>query len=213
MPIERRPLREQVKDELLERLARGEFTAGEPINEVHLAAELGVSRTPLREAMISLEREGIITSERGKGFRFALLSAQEFRDLTTIVAAMESLALELSDPAHLRAIAPRLLAEARAFSAEQAPYDVIERYDDAWHDLLLSGCRNERLMDLITSLKLTMHRYERLVVGDQDVLERTAAEHERIAECLLTEGVPAAVLALRDNWTSGMERILERLEG
>ena len=51
-----------------------------------------------------------------------------------IVATMESLALELSSPDHLKAIAPRLLEEAHAFSAPQAEYDVIERYDDAWHD-------------------------------------------------------------------------------
>ncbi|MFI6638375.1 GntR family transcriptional regulator [Streptomyces sp. NPDC050504] len=212
MPIENRPLREQVKEELLKRLGRGTIPTGEAINEGKLATELGVSRTPLREALISLEREGIITSERGKGFRFTPMSAREFRDLTTIVATLESLALETSDPAHLAEMAPRLLEEARAFSVEQAPHDVIERYDDAWHDLLLSGCPNDRLLDLLASLKLTMHRYERLALGDQDVLERSAEEHERIAECLLRRDVEGAARALRENWNSGMDRILERLK-
>lgn len=212
MPIERRPLREQIKDELLKRLSQGEYDPDEPINESTLSTELGVSRTPLREALIALEREGIIRSERGKGFRFAPMSAKEFCDLTTIVAAVESLALEQSDPGYLKSIAPRLLEEARAFDVPQATYEVIERYDDAWHDLLLSGCANERLMDLIGTLKLTMHRYERVVVGDQEVLERSAEEHERIAECLIADDIPAAAAALRANWESGMERILERFE-
>ncbi|WP_433229689.1 GntR family transcriptional regulator [Actinomadura formosensis] len=211
MAIDRRPLREQIKDEILERLARGEFGPDQPINEMALAAELGVSRTPLREALIGLEREGIILSERGKGFRFAPMSSKEFEDLTTIVAAMESLALELSDPGHLRAVAPRLLEEARAFSAPEAEYAVIERYDDAWHDLLLSGCPNERLMDLITSLKLTMHRYERVMVGDWEMLERSAQEHERIAEHLVSADIEGAVEALKANWESGKDRILARL--
>jgi DNA-binding GntR family transcriptional regulator len=211
MPIENRPLREQVKEELIKRLGRGTIPTGEPLNEGRLATELGVSRTPLREALISLEREGLITSERGKGFRFAPMSAQEFRDLTTIVATLESLALESTDPAQLAELAPKLLAEARAFSAPQAPHDVIERYDDAWHALLLSGCPNARLMDLIASLKLTMHRYEQVALGDQDVLERSAEEHERIAECLVRGDVPQAVRALKENWNSGMDRILERL--
>ncbi|MEV6103882.1 GntR family transcriptional regulator [Streptomyces sp. NPDC051940] len=211
MAIDRRPLREQVKDELLARLARGEFTTDEPLNEVQLAAELGVSRTPLREALITLEREGVITSRRGKGFSFTPMNPQEFHDLTAIVVALESLALRSSDPAHLASIAPRLLDEARAFSAPAARHEVIERYDDEWHDLLLSGCGNERLMDLLMSLKLTMHRYERVVVGDQDILERSAQEHERIAQCLLRGDVPAAVEALSDNWSSGRDRILERL--
>ncbi|QNS03183.1 GntR family transcriptional regulator [Streptomyces xanthii] len=212
MPIENRPLREQVKEELLRRLGSGTIATSEPINEGQLATELGVSRTPLREALITLEREGVITSERGKGFRFTPLSAQEFRDLTAIVATLEALALRSSAPDHLAEIAPRLLEEARAFSAPQAPHDVIERYDDAWHDLLLSGCANGRLMQLITSLKLTMHRYERVALGDQDVLERSAVEHERIAECLQSGDLDAAVTALQENWNSGMDRILERLK-
>ncbi|MFI7007796.1 GntR family transcriptional regulator [Streptomyces sp. NPDC050145] len=212
MPIENRPLREQVKEELLRRLGSGTIATNEPINEGQLATELGVSRTPLREALITLEREGVITSERGKGFRFTPLSAQEFRDLTAIVATLEALALRSSAPDHLAEIAPRLLEEARAFSAPQAPHDVIERYDDAWHDLLLSGCANARLMQLITSLKLTMHRYERVALGDQDVLERSAVEHERIAECLQSGDLDAAVAALQENWNSGMDRILERLK-
>ncbi|MFD9902995.1 GntR family transcriptional regulator [Streptomyces sp. NPDC059063] len=212
MPIERRPLREQVKEELLERLARGEFVTGETVNELQLAAELGVSRTPLREALITLEREGVITSERGKGFRFTAMSPEEFRDLTVIVAALEALALELSDPAHLRSIAPRLRADARAIAEPGAPGDAAERYEDAWRDLLLSGCPNGRLRDHIASLKLTTRRYQRLVAGDRDLLARSAAEHERIADHLLRDDVPGAVAALKENWTNGMERILKRLE-
>ncbi|TDD39989.1 GntR family transcriptional regulator [Actinomadura sp. KC06] len=213
MPIDRRPLREQIKDEILDRLSKGDFAPDQPINEMVLAAELGVSRTPLREALIGLEREGIIVSERGKGFRFAPMSPQEFDDLTTIVAALESLALELTDPGYLRSVAPRLLEEARAFSAPEAEQALIERYDDAWHDLLLSGCPNERLMDLITSLKLTMHRYERVAVGDSEVLERSAQEHERIAERLVSMDIEGAVEALKANWQSGKDRIIARLTG
>lgn len=106
MPIENRPLREQVKEELIKRLGRGTIATNSPINEGQLATELGVSRTPLREALITLEREGVITSERGKGFRFTPLSAREFRDLSAIVATLEALALESSDPEHLAATAP-----------------------------------------------------------------------------------------------------------
>ncbi|GAA2079729.1 GntR family transcriptional regulator [Streptomyces albiaxialis] len=212
MGIERRPLREQVKDEILELLGQGRLDTGEPINEIQLAEEVGVSRTPLREALISLEREGIITSERGKGFRFAPIGARELRDVTAILISLESLALELSSPEHLASIAPRLLEEARAFSAPQAPHGTIERYDDAWHDLLLSGCRNTRLMDMISSLKLTVHRYERVLIADEEILQRAAEEHELIAQHLLDGRLEDAVAALKANWTSGMNRILERLE-
>ncbi|HEY1176094.1 MAG TPA: GntR family transcriptional regulator, partial [Phytomonospora sp.] len=87
MPIERRPLRDQIKREVLGRLRRGDFPAGQNINEGRLAGELGVSRTPLREALIALEIEGLIESQPGKGFRFAPVSPREYQELCPVVAA------------------------------------------------------------------------------------------------------------------------------
>ncbi|MEV4060768.1 GntR family transcriptional regulator [Nonomuraea dietziae] len=211
MPIERRPLREQIREELLSRIDRGDFAAGTDINEVALATELGVSRTPLREALITLAGEGVLESNQGKGFRFAPVSRKEFRELCEIVAALESLALERSDPAYLREIAPKLLTLARDFPDSVAEQQVIERHDDEWHDLLLSGCRNERLLDLITSVKAGMRRYAHLLAGDETPLEREQAEHCRVAELLMVGDLPQAAEALRVNWVNGMERMMSRI--
>ncbi|MFI6598154.1 GntR family transcriptional regulator [Nonomuraea sp. NPDC050536] len=212
MPIERRPLREQIREELLRRLDRGDFAAGTDINEAALAGELGVSRTPLREALITLAGEGVLESSQGRGFRFAPVSKQEFRELCEIVAALEALALETSDPVSLKKIAPKLLELAREFPDAVAEQQVIERHDDEWHDLLLSGCPNERLLDLITSVKAGMRRYAHLLAGDDAPLQREAAEHCKVAEELLSGDLPAATRALRDNWVNGMERMMSRLE-
>ncbi|MER6947298.1 GntR family transcriptional regulator [Nonomuraea sp. NPDC000554] len=211
MPIERRPLREQIREELLSRLDRGEFTAGTDVNEAALAAELGVSRTPLREALITLAGEGVLESNQGRGFTFAPVSRKEFRELCEIVAALEALALDGSDPAHLQRIAPDLLRLATDFPDSVAEQQVIERHDDEWHDLLLSGCQNERLLDLITSVKAGMRRYAHLLAGDDAPLEREAAEHSRIAEFLLAGDLKSAAEALRHNWVNGMERMLSRI--
>jgi DNA-binding GntR family transcriptional regulator len=206
--IERRSLRTQIKAEVLERLARGEFDVDQRINEVHLAAQLGVSRTPLREALIALENEGVIQSESGKGFRFAPVSVAEFEELCPVLSTLEALALQLSSPAHLAAIAPELMAKATAFDLDQEEHGVIMRYDDEWHDLLLSGCQNTRLMDLITTLKVALHRYERLMVSDEEVLSRAASEHQQIARCLLDDDLTGAMEALRLNWANGMARVV-----
>ncbi|GAA4077185.1 GntR family transcriptional regulator [Nonomuraea soli] len=211
MPIERRPLREQIRDELLRKLDRGDFAAGTDINEVALASELGVSRTPLREALITLAGEGVLESNQGRGFRFAPVSRKEFRELCEIVGALESLALQLSDAGYLRRLGPKLLRLARDFPDQVAEQQEIERHDDEWHDLLLSGCPNERLLDLITSVKAGMRRYAHLQAGDDAPLEREAAEHCRIAEALVEGDLPAATAALRDNWVNGMERMMSRL--
>ena len=212
MAIERRPLRDQIKREVLERLRRNAIPAGQDINESRLAEELGVSRTPLREALIALEIEGLIESRPGKGFRFAPVSPKEYRELCPVVAALEGLALESSDPAHLAAVAPRLLAMATEFDASVASHAEVDRRDDEWHDLLLSGCGNERLMDLLTTLKASLRRYVHLLIDDETEISRSADEHRLIAERIIGGDLPGAVEALKANWTSGMERVLEKLE-
>ena len=138
MVIERRNLRSQVRDELLARMRSGLVQPGEGINEVQLANELGVSRTPLREALIALESEGQIESENGKGFRFVPLSAQEFEDLAPVMAALESLALELSPLEELRPIGERLAALAAEFDQEVAQHSLVVTKDDEWHGIMLS---------------------------------------------------------------------------
>jgi DNA-binding GntR family transcriptional regulator len=155
MAIERKNLRSQVREELLARMRAGDVQPGEGINEVQLAAELGVSRTPLREALIALESEGQIASENGKGFRFVPLSAQEFEDLAPVMAALESLALELSPVDDLRAIGRRLSSLAAEFDQEVVEHALVVTKDDEWHGIMLSACPNQRLLDVIASVRST----------------------------------------------------------
>lgn len=209
MAIERRTLRAQVREELLARMRSGAVQPGEGINEVQLAAELGVSRTPLREALIALESEGQIGSENGKGFRFVPLSAGEFEDLAPVMAALEGLAIELSPRAELAAIGVRLAALAADFDQEVVEHALVVSKDDEWHGIMLSACRNTRLLDVIASVRGSFHRYESLLVPNDVMVERVAAEHSEIAERLIAEDIPGAVRALRANWLNGMRRIVD----
>ena len=209
MAIERKNLRSQVREELLARMRSGAVQPGEGINEVQLAGELGVSRTPLREALIALESEGQITSENGKGFRFVPLSASEFEDLAPVMAALEGLALELSPIERLREIGGRLATLAAEFDQEVVEHALVVTKDDEWHGIMLSACPNLRLLDVIASVRGAFHRYESLLVPNDVMVERVAAEHAAIAERLEAGDVPGAVAALKANWMHGMQRILD----
>ncbi len=208
MPIERRALREQVRDELLARMRTGAVTPGEGINEVQLAAEIGVSRTPLREALIALETEGQIDSESGKGFRFAALSAREFEELAPVISALEGLAIELSPVPEMQKLGVRLAALASDFDSESAAHAMIMTRDDEWHGVMLGACPNERLLALIATVRQSFHRYESLLVPDEAIVSRVAAEHAAIARCLIDGDIPGAREALEVNWVNGAKRIL-----
>ncbi|MDJ0333611.1 GntR family transcriptional regulator [Salinibacterium sp. G-O1] len=208
MAIERKTLRSQVRDELLARMRSGEAQPGEGINEVQLASELGVSRTPLREALIGLESEGQITSENGKGFRFVKLSASEFEELGPIMAALESLAIELTPADVMRSIGRELKVLADDFSQNIAEHGVIAQRDDEWHSVMLSECPNARLLETIEGVRALFHRYESLLVPNEVMVDRVAAEHLEIADALIAGDIPLAQKALKANWINGARRIL-----
>lgn len=213
MAIERRALREQVREELLARMRAGAVHPGEGINEVSLAADLGVSRTPLREALIALESEGQIESQNGRGFRFVPLSKREFEDLAPIMAALEGLALELSREEELRHIGARLGKLAADFDTDVAQHSTIMERDDEWHLEMLSACPNERLLAHIAGVRQAFHRYESLLVPDEAMVARASEEHRRIAERLADGDVKGAREALKVNWVNGARRIVERGSG
>jgi DNA-binding GntR family transcriptional regulator len=187
----------------------GEVSPGQSINEVQLAAELGVSRTPLREALIALESEGQIESENGKGFRFVPLSAKEFEDLAPILANLEGLALELSPLDELQALGHRLAELAAGFDQELVQHALVVSKDDEWHGLMLSACPNRRLIDVLDNIRQAFHRYESLLVPSDVMVKRVAAEHAAIAHHLIDGDLPGAVAALKENWMHGMRRILD----
>lgn len=208
MAIERKTLRSQVREELLSRMRSGEAQPGEGINEVQMAAELGVSRTPLREALIGLESEGQITSENGKGFRFVKLSAAEFEELGPIIATLESLALELTPGDLRKEIGLELRVLANEFSQNFAELGLVAQRDDEWHSAMLRGCTNTRLLEVIESVRSLFHRYESLLVPSEVMIERVAAEHVQVADSLIAGDLPGAQEALKSNWLNGVSRIL-----
>lgn len=212
MPIQRTNLRDLVKREILTRLASGTLIPGTAVNEVQLADELNISRTPLREALITLQRDGVIVSEAGKGFSWAPVSVREFREIVPIIAALESLALAETPIEALAAVASELSAKAKADHDELAVHSELITADDAWHGIFLQVCPNRRLVELIGREKTALHRYERLVVRDDAIVRRVAEEHESIAQHLQDGDKDAAITALRENWLNSRDRLVSQLE-
>lgn len=204
------PLSELVREEIKDQLVNGELKPGSPINEKEFAAELGVSRSPLREALIRLQSESLITRSAGKGFSVSLLEPEEAKDLYRLVGELESLALR-SDWEASASTFERLreLNEARRTAADARE---IVRVDTKWHNLLISQCRNAKLQETISRLKSQLYRYEQKFIREKENDRKPVQEHKQIVEALEAGDIDQASDVIRDHWLRGVSKVTEQLE-
>ncbi|GAA3578411.1 GntR family transcriptional regulator [Amycolatopsis ultiminotia] len=199
----KRPLRGELIDEITTRVLDGRLAADTRINEVHLAKELGVSRTPLREALIGLADRGMLVAAPGRGFLVAPLDPDEARRLYPLVAELESLALRWTSPLELATLpdALDLLADRMA---EPLDGGNVSDVDDQWHALLLSRCANPYLLRLIEQTKPLLKRYESHYLGGRARAAESVGEHRAIADALRSGDLSAASALLVRNWVKAL---------
>ncbi|MEV6879964.1 GntR family transcriptional regulator [Amycolatopsis sp. NPDC051128] len=199
----RTPLRSDLIEEITARVLDGRLAAGTRVNEVHLARELGVSRTPLREALIGLTGRGLLVSAPGRGFLVPPFDPDEARRLYPLVAELEALALRWTSPLELAGLPDALDAVADEMAAAPDGADPSE-VDDRWHALLLSRCPNPHLLRLIEQTKPLLKRYESGYFARADRAEESIGEHRRIAAALRDGDVRTASAVLVRNWVKAL---------
>jgi DNA-binding GntR family transcriptional regulator len=204
--ITRAPLRDEVHRRLLELIHRGELQPGARVRDVQLAGQLGVSRTPVREALLRLVREGVLEADMGRGFSVRRLDAAEMRETGAILSSLEDLALRLSGP-----IPPERLARLGEIDRELAntrgDADRCIALDEAWHRTLLEGCPNTRLLAMISELWHVPRRYMRGYLRDQGRVTLSTQHHARIIEALRRNDLASARERFNHHWDRGIEEL------
>jgi DNA-binding GntR family transcriptional regulator len=204
--ITRVPLRDQVHHAIVDRILRDELKPGARISDTALARELGVSRTPIREALLRLEREGFLEADIGRGFFVKPLSVREVREAYPVLWTLEVLALRGTG-----ALTPERRAEMNRINAALEGEDDPERridLDGEWHRTLLEPCGNEYLMGLIASLKSVIRRYEYAYMQNAGYIPVSTRAHDEIAELVAAGDVEGAVPLLENNWRFTMQSLL-----
>lgn len=210
--IQRQPLRQQVRQELLAMVFDGSLPVGVRINERQVAEQLGVSRTPVREALMALEEEGIVESRPARGFAPAPLSARDVRETYPMIAALEVLAIRSTAPEVLAAASGRLRRTADELAGAEGDARRAKRLDDRWHDQLVAGCGNERLLRSLAALKRVVDRYELAWLGDGERSAVSVEQHHGIADALAAGDLGRAAALLELNWRATMQGLLAWLE-
>jgi len=205
--ITRRLLRDEVQAEIVARIFSGQFVPEVKINELELAGELGVSRTPVREALGMLAQEGVLRSLPGRGFVLPALTPAVVREVYPLIAALEAVALRNADPAELAALVPSLNAICTRMLVAKSGVQ-IQELDDEWHALLCSRYENERLRSTVATFKTQVRRYELTLFADPKSVQASVREHRAIARAVQRADVDSAAALLQVNWHAGMQRLL-----
>ena len=193
-----------------QQIANGELPPGQHVNEVHLAEQLAVSRTPLRESLSQLTAEGLLESKPRRGFFTKQLTIDEVKQLYPLRAYLDPQALRMAGIPGQKRIAELRRINTQISKARGRPARAVD-LDDQWHRLLLDGCPNRILLDFIDQLIWKSRRYEFAYMTQTGNLDMATSEHAAILDALEKSDLATACKILKQNMTSAREPLLDWL--
>lgn len=209
-----KPLRELVLEALREAIFNGVLQPRERLMEIQLAEELGVSRTPVREALRKLEQEGFIVMVPRKGAYVADLSLKDIEDVFEIRIALEGLAASLSAERitdEELEVMQRLLAE-KAEAIKSLNMEKLVEVDTQFHETIYNSSRNERLSNIISNLREQIQRYRTTSLAYPGRMQRSLEEHRSIVEAIQARDPILAKQLVQDHIENAENTLLETLK-
>ena len=195
------PLRDVVFNTLRQAILKGELAPGERLMEIQLAEKLGVSRTPIREAIRKLELEGLVLMIPRKGAEVAKISEKSLRDVLEVRRSLEELAIELACQRMSEEELVDLEQAQRAFrqAISQGMAMSIAETDEHYHDIIYQGTCNDKLVQMLNNLREQMYRYRLEYIKDEDKRQVLLVEHEHILAALKGRNIAEAKTAMREH--------------
>ena len=181
------PLRDVVFNTLRQAIITGEFAPGERLMEIALANRLGVSRTPVREAIRKLELEGLVVMIPRKGAEVAKITEKDLRDVLEVRSSLEELAAELAAEPMNDEVKEKLEKALKEFeeAIESDDNAAIADSDVDFHDVIFEATGNARLIQIINNLREQMYRYRLEYVKDTEYHTVLLNEHRELAKAMV----------------------------
>lgn len=193
------PLRDVVFNTLRQAILTGDLKPGERLMEIHLANRLGVSRTPIREAIRKLELEGLVIMIPRRGAEVAQITEKSLKDVLEVRRALDALCAELACDRISDEELANLKEACETFEKATATKDtkIIAKADVALHDIIVKATNNQRLVTLVNNLSEQMYRYRFEYIKDDTQHGRLVEEHRAIYESIVNKDIEAASAAAR----------------
>ena len=198
-------LRVRVFEALEQAIINGEYKEGDTLNELKLTKELGVSRTPIREALTQLELEGLVKNIQNKGAVVVGISQKDIEDIYEIRLRLDCFAAELATGNITGEQLDRLeqAVELQAFYAEKGDTEQVRKYDSEFHNTIYEASGNRPLCAMLKSFHNQIRRARGISLGvtgrsaksieeHRGILEAVKAHDSKLASYLMTEHIKNA---------------------
>jgi DNA-binding GntR family transcriptional regulator len=209
----RKSLREEVYESLKKSILHGKLKGGQRLIEETLADQIGISRTPVREAFHKLERDDLVTKLPKGGFAVREFTKEDVDEIFGIRSALESYAAYL---ATLR-ISPEKISQLEKKVKESE--DALEKEDDEkliqlnteFHDLIYKSCKSKKLFEMINNFRDYFYRYRSLLLRTERGMNYSIDDHRRMLEAMKKKNPRLVERLVRNHLTRGKEIILKEV--
>jgi len=203
-------LRDRATAEIGERIVTGRLPAGALLDESALAAEVGVERPVVREALCFLQRDGFVRDADGGRFAVSRLDEVELRETYPVALLLEGLAVRTTP-----AFPPDAIARLREINADMerdgADAAAAATHDYRFHEELVRHCANEQLLGTLRPLKRRLLRYELAYMAEQRNVGRSVGQHAEIVDALERGDREAAAATVEANFRDALPALLDRV--
>ena len=207
------PLRDVVFNTLRQAILVGELKPGERLMEIHLADRLGVSRTPIREAIHKLEREGLVTIIPRRGAEVSQITEKSMNDVLEVRRALDALCVELACDRITEDGLKNLKAACDNFEqcVRTGDSKKIAQADVALHDIIVQATGNQRLIQLVNNLSEQMYRYRFEYIKDSSQHKTLVEEHRIIYQSIVRKDKKTAADAARTHIDNQEKAIIRQI--
>jgi DNA-binding GntR family transcriptional regulator len=211
---ERKSLGEHVFESLKQAIIQGNITAGEWLVESHIAETLGISRTPVREAIHKLEREGLIERQPRGGFTVLGLNRNDIEETFGIRSVLEGYAARLAAEKHKKEELAPLEKKIEEFqnALERKKMDVLPVINTEFHDMLYALSKSPKLVHMINGLQDQIYRYRELILKEKKFAVTSNRDHIQLLKLIRKRDAEGAVQLVRDHILRGQEMVLKEYD-
>ena len=208
------PLRDVVFQTLRQAILKGELQPGERLMEIKLAETLGVSRTPIREAIRKLELEGLVVMIPRKGAAVANITEKDTKDVLEVRRTLEMFAVEVACERITKEQLVELKNAAKAFESAKGSMDLIRiaESDMKFHEIIYEATHNERLLQMLNNLRENMYRYRIEYLKDPNYYDSLVGEHREILNAIEQGDKKTAAVCMRDHIDNQQLAVIRKIK-